>query len=761
MKKLQFDASGGMPDAFPIDSTLSFAPFVAFLERHAAEEDSIKSAFYRQVLDRFAARPPVEEMAQLVYACLSPSLLAKKEAIWGICIPLKPVIVYATDALMQLLKNQKDELFSRNPEEFRKERLQQIYAFILRRLYNFQPPQKSIKYHAYSNPETGLLQYFTININTDFIEVEPVGALPPVDFSNLHARLNDGEGYDVLEHVIPLQLFKFTGISVITVTDVTSLQAVENIKKIRLSRTPGDNTDTYRHVIQSLKTLVGSSSIEFDLFTFVRINGKLVYGYEKGGTGILYKVWGEHTLSPENFQQQAESYAKRPNSFFSRNLADEDLVKNGWLKKFIDLGVGSLSLSPVFYDHTLVGVLCMHTWQNEYFDEKMLAPLEPAIGAIAQLLQIYVDEFNLEIENIIKEKFTSIQPAVQWKFNEAAWHYLQRKKKNDPMPEAEPIIFNAVYPLYGAIDIRNSTIERNQAIKADLEQQLQLLANTLASIGLQHHSSLLDGIQFACRNWQQSLLKQPLGTMDENNVNHFLTQEAQPFLQHLATQHADVQPLLDAYLAAGAAGDTHKSALELSMQMLNNRINNYLEAEKEQLQLSYPCYFEKFRTDGIEYDIYIGQSIAPEQPFSPFHLKNLRLWQLSSMAAIARLTHEMLPQMPKALQTTQLIFVHNQTIDISFRADERKFDVEGAYNIRYQMIKKRIDKVHIRDTQERLTQPDTIALIYFNRKEVEDYLPFIQYLQEKNTLHPEMEDLLLEDLQGLTGLRALRVKVVL
>lgn len=761
MKKLQIDVSGGLPDGIPVDSALSFAPFITYLEKQAEEEDSIKAAFYRQVLQRFAAGPPEEEMVQMVHACLSPSLLAKKDSIWGLCVPLQPVILYATDGLLHLLNNRKQDLFPRTPEDFQKERLQQIYAFLLRRLYNFQPPRKSELYHAYSNQETGLLQYFTININTDFIDVEPLGELPSIDFSNLHARLNDGEGYDILQDVIPLKLFRFRGISIITVTDVTTLQAVENIRKVRLSRTPEDNTATYRHVIQSLKTLVGNASIEFDLFTFVRVNGRLVYGYEKGGTGILYKVWGEYSMNAETFQQQAEGYARRPNSFFSRNLAQEDLVKNGWLKKFINLGVGSLSLTPVFYNQALVGVLCMHTWQDEHFDETMLARLEPAIGAVAQLLQIYIDEFNLEIENIIKEKFTSIQPAVQWKFNEAAWQYLLRKKKNDPMPEADPILFTAVYPLYGAIDIRNSTLERNLAIRSDLEQQLQLLANTLAAIGLQHHSSLLDGMQFTCRNWQQALQQQPLNTIDESNINHFLQEEALPFLQHMGAQHADVQQLVNNYQAAAASGDTHKSALELSMQMLNNRINTYLEAEKEELQRSYPCYFEKFRTDGIEYDIYIGQSIAPEQPFSPFHLKNVRLWQLSSMAAIARLTHGLLPQMPRPLYTTQLIFVHNQTIDISFRTDERKFDVEGAYNIRYQMIKKRIDKVHIRDTQERLTQPDTIALIYFNRKDVDDYFPFIQYLQEKKVLQAEVEDLLLEDLQGLSGLRALRVKVVI
>jgi hypothetical protein len=179
----------------------------------------------------------------------------------------------------------------------------------------------------------------------------------------------------------------------------------------------------------------------------------------------------------------------------------------------------------------------------------------------------------------------------------------------------------------------------------------------------------------------------------------------------------------------------------------------------EELQKSYPSYFEKFRTDGIEYDIYIGQSIAPDHPFDLLYLRNLRLWQLNSMATIVKLTHALLPQMPEQLETTQLIFVHSSSIDISFRKDERRFDVEGGYNIRYQVVKKRIDKVHVRDTNERLTQPGKIAIIYLNEREADEYRGYIRYMQEKGILTSEVENLELEELQGVSGLRALRVGV--
>ncbi|HEY8968825.1 MAG TPA: GAF domain-containing protein, partial [Puia sp.] len=195
------------------------------------------------------------------------------------------------------------------------------------------------------------------------------------------------------------------------------------------------------------------------------------------------------------------------------------------------------------------------------------------------------------------------------------------------------------------------------------------------------------------------------------------------------------------------------------IQTINKTVNRQLEKAMEELQKTYPCYFEKFRTDGVEYDIYIGQSIAPDKVFDLIYLRNLRLWQLTSMATIAMATHT--SQMPGRLVTTQLIFVHSNPIDISFRKDERRFDVEGGYNIRYQVVKKRVDKVHIRNSNERLTQPGKIAVIYFNEKEAEEYLGYVKYLQQKGVLEDDLEHLELEELQGVSGLRAFRVGVKL
>jgi len=111
------------------------------------------------------------------------------------------------------------------------------------------------------------------------------------------------------------------------------------------------------------------------------------------------------------------------------------------------------------------------------------------------------------------------------------------------------------------------------------------------------------------------------------------------------------------------------------------------------------------------------------------------------------------------LETTHLILVHSAPLSIRFRMDEKKFDVDGAYNIRYEIIKKRIDKSLVKNSDERITQPGKIAIIYSQEKDAVEYLKYIDYLKSKNLLEGEIENLELEELQGVSGLKAIRITV--
>jgi hypothetical protein len=59
-------------------------------------------------------------------------------------------------------------------------------------------------------------------------------------------------------------------------------------------------------------------------------------------------------------------------------------------------------------------------------------------------------------------------------------------------------------------------------------------------------------------------------------------------------------------LQAGKSKLLHarRNLLENAMNQINVAISGVLSSAVNELQKVYPCYFESFRTDGVEYDVY-------------------------------------------------------------------------------------------------------------------------------------------------------------
>jgi hypothetical protein len=202
-----------------------------------------------------------------------------------------------------------------------------------------------------------------------------------------------------------------------------------------------------------------------------------------------------------------------------------------------------------------------------------------------------------------------------------------------------------------------------------------------------------------------------------------------------------------------------RKSFERSLALINQTIGNHLDEAEEEAQKMFPHYFEKYKTDGVEFTLYVGNSLVQDQTFDAFHLKNFHLWQLMTMIGIHQKMEILRPSLENDLDITQLILVHDEPISIRFRADEKQFDVDGAYDIRYEIVKKRIDKAYIKNTGERLTQPGKIAVVFNQSKVEEEYKRYFRYLLGKKLVTGKVEVLELEELPGATGLKALRIQI--
>ena len=199
--------------------------------------------------------------------------------------------------------------------------------------------------------------------------------------------------------------------------------------------------------------------------------------------------------------------------------------------------------------------------------------------------------------------------------------------------------------------------------------------------------------------------------------------------------------------------------LVLDISLLMEALSAYLDKEDAHMQTVFPHYFEKRRTDGVDYMMYVGESMMENGNLSGFHIRNLTLWQIMTACGLARQTELVKPELSVPLDTCHLILVNHTPLSIRFRFDEKRFDVDGAYDVRHEIIKSRLDKAVVKASSERLTQPGRIAVVYSSPAEEKEIRQHLNYLISEGNLLDDTEFLDLEDLPEVKGLKAFRTGV--
>jgi hypothetical protein len=764
----------------PVPAVVSFAPYLKYLEAQMQLSEGAKASFYRFIIRKFRQNKvlsqPISDLAilahhtellELVEATIFPLTHPDGNDLFALALPLTFEMFYYSDAMHNLMADKKTGFIKPLHESFPKETFRKkkdafLYSYILEKFYNIHHPVDHTLGFPIWDDESEQTRYFNVKVDRRFAEVICNGPLPEVDPALLKELENRAFDTELLKNLIPLDNFSLEGFAVLTVKDVTVQESIEQIKNTILGIQELDESEVFAYISNSLKTLLGENELEVGLLPFLSVNNRFVLDEEISSRSILIKSGCDCMADDNSYRQMAEKYEKDPAPFLLSTITEEVVKEMPMAGSLFNSGIRGYLLMPLYTRSKIVGVLEIAAKKPGLLTAAFIAKLEPAQALLGQVLQHSIEVFDNKIEQTIREKFTSLQPSVEWKFADVAWDYI-RSRAAENHTSIGNVVFDDVYPIYGAVDIRNSSVERNAAIQKDHLRHLEILHIALNGLSKHVAISLLEEMIFKCSKWHNSI-SEVLNAEDEIKINDFFDNDVKPLLSHFRGYQGEVATIVEEYFrqADPQNGTVHhyRSDYEQSVELINTTLIKYLDKERKTLQKSYPNYFEKYKTDGIEYNIYIGQSIAPAKPFDELYLKNLHLWQLSSMAEIVRITHALLPQMKIPLHTTQLILIHSNAISISFRRDERRFDVEGAYNIRYEIMKKRIDKVHIKETGERLTQPGKIALVYSNRKEAQEYIKYIEYLQEKQLLDRNLEYLDLEEVQGLLGLRALRVGVL-
>lgn len=760
------------------NSKVSFQPFLNVLQRTLTHGSEGSKKLYCGILEYAAQHPelqnPVDDLTKLeqhqewiemVASIIFPPTVAENELLYSIGLPFSYSTIY-TSRLFRMLFLEPGTNNIKIPDnetgkDIEHDRLIGAYNLILRKYCNYQAPEFVSSVHPYHDPHSGLIKYMELQLDTRYIDVKYTGSHLPIPEDFINKKDHGLLSLEQLQHNIPIDQFAFEGLVIGRVIDVTEREVISQMKSELLNLNAFSEGAVYHRLQDLVQSLIGLKDIRIGITPFFKVNGHYVFSELHNSNSLLFKHY-KAVMERDNVNDCCRELFMETDKPIIYEKVDEQKVKEiDYLGFYFDQGYRSLILSPLKHNGDLWGILEIGSDHENKLNYKHIARLDIAIPLFTRAIEKSAESLDNQIDKIIKEQFTAVQPSVEWKFTESAYNFIiQKQQGKDPKPER--IAFESVYPLYGAIDIRNSSVERSQSIQLDFIEQLQLAAGVIKKAQATMPFPLLQEVQFKIDKHISSA-SDVLLSDEETTIHEFLQNQVTSIFKHLKGTTPSVQKDIDQYFAAldkniGTIYH-HRKEFEESIAKINEQVSRFVDREQVAVQQIYPHYFERYVTDGVEFNIYIGQSLVPRKKFDELYLRNMKMWQLTTLAKAAKLTNDLCKQLSHPMKTTQLILAHSTPISISFRADERKFDVDGAYNIRYEIIKKRIDKVHIKETNERLTQPGKIAIVYSQPKEAEEYAEYIEFLQNQKLLKPGIEHHDLEELQGVVGLKGLRVDI--
>lgn len=758
----------------PYVSELSFDPLMDKVRTRLAKSNlqklrdmegllrKAKKDFMRTIWEEFENQES-EDIETLIDLMFPAMFLQSQMGFMG--VPFTSHFVYQTKMTKEFMFSEKYEV---RLDKLIKEKsfspIQHITNFLLEKYYGQSLGSRKNDRMIVRDKETGIVQYFQLEIITDYIRMKFDRPLPELSEQEIQALINDPGNGEMLLKFFPPKDFSFEGFVVGNIVDTTRQESILTMQdKMVKGSTDIAPQEIYEEIESIVKSFLRMPEIHF---------GSLLVSANK--EPMSEDSW---TLLKTNNKQKKINVRRFSRGIYGRVCENgESIIINDLgavkepddqVKVLVKKGLKSLLLAPLYdMQNNLIGVFEIASPKARQFNRNTLIDLGDLIDIYALGTARYIGEFNNQVALFVQKQFTSIHPSVKWKFNEVAQEYLQRQRSYDEKEETlKPIVFKDVYPLYAQADIVGSSNLRNESIVADFIENLEQAIHVMSTIRGLVRFHLLEVYIAKSTEILTRLKKGEFTSSDESLVMGMLISEIHPLLKELVAHFrqipaklvSDYFNLLDPQLGILYL---HRKDYEDSVSQLNNVLAHYMEEEDQKMQKVLPHFFEKYSTDGIEYNIYLGQSLLPQGQFSTFFLKDFRVWQMLNMVKITRKVQELSPMLPVPLQTAQLIFVYNNSMSIRFKMEEKQFDVDGTYNVRYEILKKRIDKALVKGTGERLTQAGKIAIVWLQEEDRQEYLVYIDHLISQGYLHPEVEQLELDKLQGAEGLKALRVTVI-
>ncbi|MFD0748820.1 GAF domain-containing protein [Mucilaginibacter calamicampi] len=749
----------------PLRFQFSFHKVIEKLETTAQNSADWRSAHAADLLARVNQHPELrdgittreqitenEALVAELLADLFPEILTLNE-IKAVSLPYQSLIFNKTQRFQNIL-NEAGPDFAINIRDFDEHQYYVLTCcIILSRFYNVHLDFTKPLFYDIPTAD-GLVKHYRILYNADFLEVTATEDSPVLTQADIDELIDNYDDLALWKKKFPLNAWAMKGFAIMSLVDVTMESALSNLKEDLLSRqAPGVVKESLQDAFRSMFRLpdlkIGFSRFDQDEGYF---NNKAV--------GLKFESYILGTESDTVLSGEPYQCIMHDQTYFAGSDVEamiKEYPESRLLKHLHQQGIQSFILAPVIKNETLLGVLELVSPRRHELNSVTANKLDIIMPFLVDSIDRKMQEMQNHVQALIQDHYTTLHPSVYWKFKREAMNFISEGNMGLDYAFKE-ITFKEVYPFYGQVDISESSLTRNKSVQTDLGNQLKALIAILDAANKPGNTLHIEEVLFDLRTFTDELLLN-IRADTEQQIQHYIETKVYPLLRSLPPKKEIDNYFLNADLKTGEFHQERRN-YEKTLSLINQKLTTVIDTRQAEIQQFFPHYFERFKTDGIEHNLYMGATIAPKMEFKSEHLKRIRLWQLRVTAEMEIEQFDLKSILPYPLGVTSLILIFSTPIAIRFRMDEKHFDVDGAYNIRYEVIKKRIDKAHIKGSDERITKPGKITIVYSKAEEAREYKKYIKILQAEGILDTTVEHLEVEDLQAVSGLKALRVGVL-
>lgn len=761
-------------DSSPFKTLIAFHKIIPAFEKAALSPIDFQAAYARSLLDEIKKYPQLiegvekaddllryEPIIRVLLADLFPSSLTHNE-IKAVTIPFHLYTFNHTARLEKILSDAGDHY------EFSLRDISADTYYILNccviisQYYGFKVDAMDAPQFLDIPDKNNIIHHYRVLFNADFMDIIPTERTVHLSEEDIVELIDNFSDIALWKSKFPERSWILKGFAIMTLFDATIENAVSSFKSNLLREKSAIQLAEIENIFRSIYKI---SDLRIGLTSFEKVRNEY-------NLRIVEKQLYSHLLYDSTITECEEMLCS--DTLESLLTKDEYLVvpdidkmpitdpkQAYFIHKLKQQQVKSFIFVPLIEGGKVLGLLEMSSSRVRELNSVNANKLNFVLPFIKDKVSKAFSETENQIEAVIQKEYTSIHPSVKWRFQEEAVHFLNDRAFGKDYALQE-IVFDHVYPLYGQIDVQGSSESRNQAIRQDLSNQNSDLIALFRAINQTQKLPLFEQKIFDLER-NLAALQHALLTDTEQQMLDYFNADIHPILENFRknTRDTNIVDAIDRYferinLAIGGFYEARRD-YDSSITLINKKLVAVLDEKQVEAQEYFPHYYERYKTDGIEHNMYIGASIAPDRNFELYYLRNLRLWQLQVMCAMEHEFKLLQPSLPHQLEVTSLVLVFATPISIRFRMDEKQFDIDGSYNVRYEIAKKRIDKAKIKGKSERITQKGKLVIVYSTIHEETEYLGYIKLLQHKGLLEADIEQFEVEDLQGLIGLKAIRV----